>query len=380
MTKNIDYKKIMREFCKLGVPKEYQIPPILEMAYSSYIIQCSERRMAKTTNWLLVGLCMNKLYGSVVQYVRQTEDMTRKSNIEKLVEVINSNVHYIDKLTNSEYNHIGYKYMNKCFVYEKIENDKVIAESKEIIHILSVDKSEIYKSGYNAPNGDIIIYDEFISRRYRYGEVMDFLNIVSTIARERTDVSIVMLANTINRNSDYFEEFNIRKIVNSMHRGEHKRIQTPKGTIVYFELMGGEVSEKKKILNARYFGFGSESMASLTGEYDWCYASYLRIPKKEEQEKIISRDISLEIIKGEYIAIDICENGDLYVHRIFNPRGIIATNDRSVGGKVYGLINDNFRKFIFDAIKENRIYFSTMECGSDFFGYISKIDDYKRQI
>lgn len=380
MNEKIDYKKIMKEFTNLGVPKEYPTPPILEMEYSSYIIQCSERRMAKTTNWLLVGLCMNKLYNTVVQYVRQSEDMTRKSNIEKLVEVINTIPTYIDKLTNGVYNHIAYRYMSKCFVYEKIENEKIVSESKEIIHVLSLDKSDVYKSSYNAPNGDIIIFDEFISRRYRYGEVMDFLNIVSTIARERDNVSIVMLANTINRNSDYFEEFNIRKIVNHMHRGEHKRIKTPKGTIVYFELMGGELSEKKIKLNARYFGFGSESMASLTGEYDWTYNTYLRIPKKEEQEEIISRDISLEIIQGEYLAIDICNNGDLYIHRIYNPRGIIATNDRSIGGRFYGLINDRFKKLIFEAINDNRIYFSTLECGSDFFGYLKKIDDYKRDL
>ena len=56
-----DYKLIRKEFEKLKVPKEYHTPLKYNLNNSTYYVEMSERSVGKTTNWLLWGMCQNKL-------------------------------------------------------------------------------------------------------------------------------------------------------------------------------------------------------------------------------------------------------------------------------------------------------------------------------
>ena len=77
ITKGIqyDYKHLNNVYDSLNIPKTVFKPPFMELENNQYIIELSDRSRGKTTNWLLFGLCMNKEYGTIIQYIRSKETM-----------------------------------------------------------------------------------------------------------------------------------------------------------------------------------------------------------------------------------------------------------------------------------------------------------------
>lgn len=75
------------------------------------------------------------------------------------------------------------------------------------------DKSTSY------PRVGMVIFDEFLSRSgYLPDEFILFMNTLSTIARNRTDIEIFMLGNTVNKYCPYFAEMGLKGVKN-MHAG-----------------------------------------------------------------------------------------------------------------------------------------------------------------
>ena len=146
-----DLKAIKRVYDGLKVPPEYDLSPWNALSKDKYIQELSERSLGKTTCWLLLGCCFNKLYKTTIQYIRSTEAQLAPSHAEKLVEVLRSynEGEYIKKLTDGKYNYISYHW--KQFFYSNIdESGKVTERSEEpLIQCLSIDKHEDYKSSYN---------------------------------------------------------------------------------------------------------------------------------------------------------------------------------------------------------------------------------------
>lgn len=71
------------------------------------------------------------------------------------------------------------------------------------------DKSTSY------PNITTIVFDEFLTRgSYLKDEFILFTNVCSTIIRQRNDVKIFMLGNTVNKYSPYFSEMGLSNIKN----------------------------------------------------------------------------------------------------------------------------------------------------------------------
>ena len=103
-----DYKFLLKEYNKLGIPKEYHTPASYNFNNSNYFVELSERSVGKTTNWLLFGMIMNKHYGTVIQYIRQTSDMITPKYLKQLFETIILNG-YIEKITDGEFNNVQLK-------------------------------------------------------------------------------------------------------------------------------------------------------------------------------------------------------------------------------------------------------------------------------
>ena len=102
--------------------------------------------------------------------------------------------------------------------------------------MLSIDKHLDYKSVYNCPTGDIIIFDEFIGNYYYRNEFVNFNDLLKTIIRERQSPIIVMLANVIEKNSQYFNELEIYDNIQRLHQGENEIITSERGTKIYVEI------------------------------------------------------------------------------------------------------------------------------------------------
>ena len=75
-----DWKLIKKEWNKLKMPKNVVYDPfhvpfdVNNVNRCSYYFFSSKRGVGKTTTMLLLGLILFKLYGVVIQYIRQKED------------------------------------------------------------------------------------------------------------------------------------------------------------------------------------------------------------------------------------------------------------------------------------------------------------------
>lgn len=304
-----DWGLIFKEYKALKVPRHFYNPTRAMFENSKYGVLLSARNLGKTTNVLLIGMCMNKLYGTEVQYIRRQESELAPSHAMELVATIRSydNGRYIRQLTEGRYNDIIYHW--KAFYYaERNEEGKVVNKAvRPFMYCLSIDRMRDYKSSYNAPLGDLIIFDEFIAKGAHYweDEFLDFQNLINTIIRRRFSAYICMLANTITNVNMYFDELSIGRIVKKMSKGDKKIIQTPKGTKIYVEFIDAEINKTKKAAahNELYFGFENPGMVAITGQGDWAVQYQPHINEKEEEREIIWNNVVVNYAPSEYIRL-----------------------------------------------------------------------------
>ena len=94
----MDTKKIKAEIKKLNIPKEYFKIDMESFFSHDYTILLSIRQDAgKTTQALLLGCVLNKLYGTTTEYLRNDESQIRQKDIENLYNVVEK-FGYIEKI------------------------------------------------------------------------------------------------------------------------------------------------------------------------------------------------------------------------------------------------------------------------------------------
>lgn len=123
----------------------------------------------------------------------------------------------IKKLTKGEWTDIYY-YSSRWFLC-RYEDDKRIVDVKPLAYGFSLSAMEHDKST-SYPGITTIIFDEFLTRGgYLQNEFVLFMNVISTIARLRTNIKIFMLGNTVNQYCPYFDEMGLYR-VRKMNQGD----------------------------------------------------------------------------------------------------------------------------------------------------------------
>lgn len=372
-----DYNLIRKEFKKLKCPKTVYNPCKIPFHQSAYQILLSERSTGKTTNILLFGMCMNKLYGTILQYIRVKEDMISNKTINELFKTIRQ-YDYVSKLTDGKYNNVTYK-ARKWYYCNVGEDGKIIDIAPEhFMFCLSVDRNEEYKSSYNAPLGDFIIFDEFIGKYYRMNEFVYFMDLLKTIIRDRESTKILMLANTINRHSEYFSEFEIYDELQIIENGQSEIINTDGGTSIYIELIEDrkETTQKKKI-NQLFFGFNNPLLNSIKGG-SWATKEYPHIERGYAKLwngiYIIyhNKILALDIVR--YDDIGICINCHL-AHRTYDDSIIYSIDEpKNQNYRYYFGKGDKLDTFIMSLIKTKHIRFANNSVGTLFTNYYNQKD------
>ena len=368
---NYDWKKIFKEYERLGCPKDVYSPLPALRQNAKYNIAISERSTGKTTNWILLGLVMNKLYGTQIQYIRQSEAMITPKNINSLMSVIIA-CGYVEKLTAGRYNSLEYRARNWRYTKVDPDTNEVLERSDSVMYCLDLDHNEVYKSSYNAPYGDLIIFDEFISRRYAQNEFVIFCDLVKTIIRERQSPIVVMLANTTDRYNTYFQELGIQENILGCRIGDSFRVEVGHGTSIFCELVGTKNLERAR-QNKLFFGFKNPRLASITGG-DWAIDSYPHIWGKEPVTKYISRYL---IYNGATVQLELVSNSRLGLHVRAHkankvPEGLINYQLEEVTSKYqrYKFGHDNLDKKIWQLYARNKWYYSTNEIGNILSSYV----------
>ena len=139
-----DYALIKKTIKKLGLyPKgnkkkgeETDVWNPLHVPFdkAKWFVFMSLRSKGKTTNFLILGLIMNKLYGTVTQYVTQTEPQLFPKNTKGLYNVIISN-DYVRKITEGRWSSIVLK-ARRWYYCNYDESGKISEMSKDYFCIM----------------------------------------------------------------------------------------------------------------------------------------------------------------------------------------------------------------------------------------------------
>lgn len=375
-----DWRKIRKKLKELGIPCEYYNPGTAPLELIQWFVEISERAVGKTTGWLLLGLIMFQLYGTVVIYTRSRRDMIAPKNAISLYNVIKAN-DYISKITHDRWNTIVYDKRKWYLAYIDVNGNIAERCDKYCCRMVSIDEAANLKSGFNEPSGDLIIFDEFIPVSERYSvpnEFVQFIDLCSTVFRLRECPKIVLLANNINKYNQYFYDLEIAERVSEMQISENCTYTTDKGTKIYIEFIGApKVYRTKKQNWIRLFcGFKKPELASITGESTWAVRCYQHIPTKtdtgeSDKIKIIFGKLYI-FYNNKYVRLDIVENPELgiciYAHwatRVYKD-SIILTNEPLFDNRyVYGNAAGTNLGHLLDSIfKSKKIYFASNDVGT----------------
>ena len=310
-----DWDLIEKEYNKLSRPKGAYNPfDVHTICSGRWIVDLSERNTGKSTNWLLLAMVMHKIYNIEACYIREIVDMIMPKHSMEMFNTILS-WGYVDELTEGQYDSIVYE--SRRYYYVNSETRE--KDPKPFLVALSLDENDLNKSSLQLPDTDLIIFDEFISRR-NYSDEFPILNdTIKTVIRERDSPLIVMLANTIQLHSFWFRELTIYDYIQNMIPGERRELTTAEGTIVDFALIGNkpeEMTEHKKKHNAKFFGFPNPKLNSIRGG-GWAIRVYPH-PPRDPDRKILVKNRYIRH-NGYILNMELCTSEKMGAYVIVHP-------------------------------------------------------------
>ena len=139
---------------------------------------------------------------------RWQDDFTGKRGQAMFNGIVESGA--VAKITNGEWDNLYY-YSSRWYLC-RYENGKRIVNDDVFAYGFAITSQEHDKST-NYPRIKNILFDEFLSRTaYLPDEFVLFCNVLSTIIRERDDVTVFMCGNTVNRFCPYFSEMGLKHV------------------------------------------------------------------------------------------------------------------------------------------------------------------------
>lgn len=247
--------------------------------------------------------------GAIIR--RWDEDFKGKRGAAMFSALVENNV--IEKYSKGKWTGVKY-YTGKWYFTRKDPDneEKTITSEEPFCYAFALTQMEHDKSSsYNEVT--TIVFDEFISRSaYLPDEFVLFMNTLSTIIRQRDNVKIFMLGNTVNAYNPYFDEMGLT----------HAR-QQKKGTIEVYNYgdsglkVAVEYADRPAqfIKSDVYFAFNNPRLKMIT-DSEWEIGIYPHCPIKYQpkdikliffikfQENLLQCEI---IMKGHY--------NILYIHR-----------------------------------------------------------------
>ena len=295
--------------------KYYTSKKIREIDAKYYII-FGERSNGKTTDLLDVSLQDAIFKGLQFAYIRRWEDDIKGNRGSQLFAGINSRG-LVKKYTGGEWEFV--KYYNRRFYLARYDEklDRDVTSPDPIGFTFAISAYE-HDKGNSYPKIKNVVFDEFLSRtQYITNEFVMFMNTLSTIVRERDDVKIYMLGNTVNQYCPYFVEMGLNK-VKQMKPGQIDVYEYgDTGLKVAVEYAEGNGKDGKP--SDVYFAFDNPRLKMITGakgEAAWELDIYPHCPTKILPKDIVFRYFI--IFDGEMLQCEIIVQPDVtytYVHR-----------------------------------------------------------------
>lgn len=299
---------------KKDTPKYYSLDNILSKN-ADYNIIFGERSNGKTYAALKYGLERYIKTGEQMAYIRRWREDLRGKRAENLFanHVANG---LIEELTDGKFNEVFYL-SNKWFLsyYDKDKN-KRYPDSTPFCFGFCLSEQEHEKSS-SYPNVTTIVFDEFLTRRiYLPDEFMLYMNLLSTIIRQRDNVKVFMLGNTVNKFCPYFQEMGLKNVgvmeqgtIDIYRFGEH-------GATVAVEYCDTIVKQKA---SNKYFCFDNQNLQMITGG-KWELAVYPHLPCKYKPKDVLFVfyiKFNDAILQGNIIQVG--DENFCYIHQKTTP-------------------------------------------------------------
>ena len=295
---------------------------------ATYNVIFGERSNGKTYATLKQVLENYFSDGSQFAYIRRWSVDVQPKRMNNLFNAIIEDG-YLEKLSGGKFTAIFYR-TGRFYLCTYNDKGKPIYNEEDIIgYAFSLSENEHNKAN-SYPRVTTIIFDEFLTNKiYLPDEFMLFMNTVSTIVRQRTNVKIYMLGNTVNKFCPYFKEMGLTNIL-SMKQGSID-IYTYGDSKLKVAVEYAD-SKKKFKKNNFYFAFNNPKLKMITGGA-WELNIYPHAPVKWLPKNIMFTyfiDFNDSLYQCEIINKDV--NVFTYIHEkttpIKNPdKDIIYTLD-----------------------------------------------------
>lgn len=342
-----------------------------------YYVVIGERSNGKTYSSLDRALQQAAESGEEFGYIRRFGEDIRPKNLTNLFNAHLENGR-IEELWNGAYNAIEYK-SNKFLLTKRMEDGRPDPDTEPLLvgRAFDLNSMEHYKS-ISFPRITTIIFDEFLSRQgYLPNEFMLFQNALSTIIRDRDNVKIFMLGNTVNKYCPYFAEMGL-KHVNEQKQGTVDVYRYGSSglevAVEYCESTskhGGKASDV-------YFAFDNPQLKMITTG-TWEIGIYPHLPCEYKPKDVIQEffiEFEHELLHGLIIAPP-----NYHPFVFLHPKTteikhdddyVYTTQPTASRYRMQGLTrqNDKLSQYIKKCISEGRVFYATNETGEVFRNFL----------
>lgn len=352
--------------------KYYSLKNILSY-HARYNIIIGERSNGKTYSVLERFIERYARTGAQCAIIRRwDEDFKSKRGASMFSALASDNK--IAKLTNGEWTDTYY-YAGKWYMCRYDEDGKRITDDNVFCYAFSISSGEHDKST-SYPAVKSILFDEFITRTaYLPDEFVLFMNLLSTIIRERNDVEIFMLGNTVNKYCPYFKEMGLKHI-REMQQGTIDLYKYGEsGLTVAVEYCKPSRRGKKSDV---YFAFDNPKLSMITGG-TWEIDIYPHCPVKYRPKNVLftyfiqfaGDTLQCEIVQTEKLLFT-------FIHRKTTPikdweHDLVFTPDYSPSPNIRRNITkprDKIGDRIAEFYRQDRVFYADNDIGEIVRNYL----------
>ena len=256
---------------------------------AQYYMIYGKRSNGKTFAALKYALTRAWEYNEEFVYLRREQEEIKGANGAKIMNALIAEG-VVNQITDGEWTTIDY--FRRSFYFAKYDEDleKIVRDEYPIGYAMAL--SEMVKTkGGSYPDVTSIIFDEFlmrsVGRTYLADEFIDFTNTLSTIIRNRDNVKIFMLGNTVNMYSPYFSEMGLTAC-KDMKPGEIQCYTYGESKLKVAVEYAANTTEEKTHKADKYFAFNNPKLKMITSG-EWELPVYPRPKTKVKQSDIVYR-------------------------------------------------------------------------------------------
>lgn len=278
--------------------RRYYDPSEILALGATYNIIFGERGNGKTFSVcrLIIDAYLDEQLPSA--YIRRLDEMIKQGNLETLFE---PHREYIEQKTGGRWNYIQYR--NHAFTLQKRdpESNALIERDKQpFCRTYAISTNETTK-GPDRGRVKYVFFDEFITRQfYLTNEVVLYQNLLETIIRKRPGVTIIMVANTVNKFCIYFRHMGLNRIKQQKQGTIDQYLLGKAQTKIACEYCKDDDSSASEIAE-QYYCFDNPQ-AEMIKNGSWEFDIYRTIPKgldaNHEPELVFYIEFDQQITRG----------------------------------------------------------------------------------